>query len=112
MSEHVVTCSLIKKQKQVVFDYTKNPCSLTFTVSVIENKVRSKKVSTAVFKMGKHNTWYPHHIEVVGGYKRKGIATIMYDIVQSEIAGTLVPSDEQSDEARAFWINRLDTPQK
>ncbi len=109
MSEHIVTCSLIKKQKQVVFDYTKNPCSLTFTVSVIENKVRSKKVSTAVFKMGKSNTWYPHHIEVVSGYKRKGIATIMYDIVQSEIAGTLVPSDDQSDEARAFWKNRFDT---
>lgn len=112
MSEHVVTCSLIKKQKQIVFDYTKNPCSLTFTVSVIENKVRTKKVSTAVFKMGKHNTWYPHHIEVVGGYKRKGIATIMYDIVQSEINGTLVPSDEQSDEAKAFWANRVDKTQK
>lgn len=106
MSEHLVTCSLLKKQKQVVFDYTKNPCSLIFTVSVIENKVRAKKVSTAVFKMGKNNTWYPHHIEVVGGYKRKGIATIMYDIVQSEINGTLVPSDEQSDEAKAFWKNR------
>jgi hypothetical protein len=112
MSEHFVTCSLLKKQKQVVFDYTKNPCSLTFTVSVIENKVRAKKVSTAVFKMGKHNTWYPHHIEVVSGYKRKGIATIMYDIVQSEINGTLVPSDEQSNEAKAFWKNRLDKIQK
>lgn len=108
MSEHFVTCSLIKKQKQVVFDYTKNLCSLTFTVSVIENKVRSKKVSTAVFKMGKNNTWYPHHIEVVGGYKRKGIATIMYDIVQSEINGVLVPSDEQSDAAKLFWKNRLE----
>lgn len=112
MSEHFVTCSLLKKQKQVVFDYTKNPCSLTFTVSVIENKVRAKKVSTAVFKMGNHNTWYPHHIEVISGYKRKGIATIMYDIVQSEINGTLVPSDEQSDEARAFWKHRLDRVQK
>lgn len=107
MSDHFITCSLLKKQKQVVFDYTKNPCSLIFTVSVIENKVRSKKVSTAVFKMGKYNTWYPHHIEVISGYKRKGIATIMYDIVQSEINGILVPSDEQSDEAKLFWRHRL-----
>lgn len=104
-----VTCSLLKKQKQVVYDYTKNPCSLIFTVHTVENKVRAKKISTAVFKMGKDNTWYPHHIEVRPSYKRKGVATIMYDIVQSEIKGTLVPSDEQSNEAKEFWLNRLTT---
>jgi len=112
MSEHFVTCSLLKKQKQVVFDYTKNPCSLTFNVSIIENKVRTKKVARAVFKMGKHNTWYPHVVEVFHRYKRKGIATLMYDIAQSEIDGTLVPSDEQSEEAKAFWKHRFDTKLK
>lgn len=104
--EFSVTCSLLKKQKQVVYDYTKNPCSLIFTVHTVENKVRAKKISTAVFKYDRDCKWYPHHIEVVPGYKRKGVATIMYDIVQSEINGVLVPSDDQSDEARAFWQNR------
>ncbi len=90
-----------------MFDYTKNPCSIIFTVSVIVDKIRTKKVCTAVFKMSKNDTWYPHHIEVIEGFKRKGIASIMYDIVQSEISGKLIPSDEQSDEAKAFWKNRL-----
>lgn len=112
MSDHSIICSLLKKQKQVVFDYTKNPCSLVFTVSTVENKIRAKKISTAVFKLTRDNNWYPHHIEVVSGYKRKGVATIMYDIVQSEINGMLIPSDEQSDEAKLFWKYRLDKAQK
>lgn len=106
MLDHQLVCSLIKTQEQVVYDYTKNKCSLIFTVSVIKNKVRSKKISTAVFKYDRDNKWYPHHIEVYPGYKRKGVATVMYNIVQSEIDGVLVPSDEQSDAAKEFWRNR------
>lgn len=109
MSEHTVVCSLLKTQEQIVYDYTKNKCSLTFTATIIKNKVRAKKVSTAVFKYDRDNKWYPHHIEVYTGYKRKGVATLMYNIVQSEIDGVLVPSDDQSDEAKLFWRNRLHT---
>ena len=108
MSEHTVVCSLLKTQEQIVYDYTKNKCSLIFTATIIKNKVRAKKVSTAVFKYNRDNKWYPHHIEVYTGYKRKGVATLMYNIVQSEIDGVLVPSDDQSDEAKLFWRNRLD----
>jgi glycerol-3-phosphate responsive antiterminator len=107
MSDYQLVCSLIKTQEQVVYDYTKNKCSLIFTVFVVKNKVRCKKISTAVFKYDRDNKWYPHHIEVYPGYKRTGVATVMYDIVQSEIDGVLVPSDEQSDAAREFWRNRL-----
>ena len=106
MSDHQLICSLIKNQEQVIYDYTKNNCSLIFTVSTVKDKMRSKKISTAVFKYDRDNKWYPHHIEVYSGYKRKGVATVMYDIVQSEIDGVLVPSDEQSDAAREFWQNR------
>ena len=112
MSDHQLVCSLIKNREQVIYDYTKNKCSLIVTVSTVENKVRSRKISTAVFKYDRDNKWYPHHIEVYPGYKRKGVATVMYDIVQSEIDGVLVPSDEQSDEAREFWCNRLSTLNK
>ena len=108
MSEHTVVCSLLKTQEQIVYDYTKNKCSLTFTATILKDKIRSKKVSTAVFKYDRDNKWYPHHIEVYTGYKRKGVATLMYDIVQSEIEGVLVPSDDQSDEAKLFWQNRFD----
>lgn len=106
MSDHVVVCSLLKTQEQIVYDYTKNKCSLIFTASILNNRARAKKISTAVFKYDRDGRWYPHHIEVRVGYKRKGVATIMYNIVQSEIDGVLVPSDDQSDEARAFWHNR------
>jgi len=106
MSAHRLICSLVKTQEQVVYDYTKNKCSLIFTVSVVKNKVRSKKISTAVFKYDRDNKWYPHHIEVYPDYKRTGVATVMYDIVQSEINGVLVPSHEQSDAAKEFWRNR------
>lgn len=106
MSDHQLICSLIKTQEQVIYDYTINPCSLIFTVSTVKNKARAKKVSTAVFKYDRDGKWYPHHIEVKVGYKRKGIATVMYNIVQSEINGILVPSDDQSEEAKLFWHNR------
>ena len=106
MRDYQLICSLVKTQEQIVYDYTKNKCSLIFTVSVVRNKVRTKKISTAVFKSSRDNKWYPHHIEVYPDYKRKGIASVMYNIVQSEIDGVLVPSDEQSDEAKEFWRNR------
>lgn len=106
MSDHQLLCSLVKTQEQVVYDYVKNKCSFIFTVSVIKNKVRSKKISTAVFKYDRDEKWYPHHVEVHPDYKRKGIATVMYNIVQNEINGVLVPSDEQSDAAKEFWRNR------
>lgn len=112
MSDHQLVCSLIKTQEQIIYDYTKNKCSLTVTVSTVKDKTRAKKISTAVFKYDRDNKWYPHHIEVYSGYKRKGVATVMYDIVQSEIDGVLVPSDEQSDAAREFWRNRLLTINK
>lgn len=110
MSDHQLLCSLIKTQEQLVYNYTKNKCSITVTVSAVKNKMRAKKISTAVFKYDRNNKWYPHHIEVYSGYKRKGVATVMYDIVQSEIDGVLVPSDSQSDEAKLFWEYRLLTP--
>ena len=43
---------------------------------------------------------------LVAPYERKGVATVMYDIVQSEIDGVLVPSNKQSDAAKEFWRNR------
>jgi len=110
MSDHQLICSLIKTQEQVVYDYTKNKCSLTVTVSTVKDKVRAKKISTAVFKYGRDNKWYTHCVEVVDNYHRKGVATVMYDIVQSEIDGVLVPSDDQSLAAQEFWKHRLLTP--
>lgn len=112
MADHQLLCSLIKTREQVIYDYTKNKCSITVTVSTVNNKARSKKISTAVFKYDRDNKWYPHCVEVYSGYKRKGVATVMYDIVQSEIDGVLVPSDEQSDQAKEFWRNRLLTINK
>lgn len=108
MSEHIVICSLIKTKEQIVYDYTKNKCSLIFTATILKDKVRAKKISTAVFKYDRDKKWYTHHIEVYTGYKRKGVATVMYDIVQSEIDGVLVPSDDQSAEAKLFWKNRVE----
>lgn len=107
MSDHQLVCSLIKTQEQVIYNYTKNKCSIVVTVSTVKDKMRAKKISTAVFKYDRDNKWYPHCVEVVDNYHRKGVATVMYDIVQSEIEGVLVPSDDQSDQAKLFWRNRL-----
>lgn len=103
---HQTICSLIKTQDQVLYEYEKNKCSVIVTAFIVKDKVRNKKISTAVFKYDRDNKWYPHCVEVKGGFKRKGIATVMYNIVQSEIDGVLLPSDEQSEAAKEFWKDR------
>ena len=107
LKNHSVVCSLIKSQSLLVYDYYKNACSLIFTVHTVRDRLRDQKISTAVFKYDRANNWYPHHIEVVSEYQRQGVAQTMYDIVQSEISGNLVPSDQQSPAAQLFWQQRL-----
>lgn len=107
LKNHSVVCSLIKSQSQVIYDYYKNACSLIFTVHTVRDRLRDQKISTAVFKYDRANKWYPHHIEVVPEYQRQGVAQTMYDIVQSEISGNLVASDQQSPAAQLFWQQRL-----
>ena len=107
LKNHSGVCSLIKSQSQVIYDYYKNACSLIFTVHTVRDRLRDQKISTAVFKYDRANKWYPHHIEVVPEYQRQGVAQTMYDIVQSEISGNLVASDQQSPAAQLFWQQRL-----
>jgi hypothetical protein len=76
-------------------------------VHTVLDRLRDQKISTAVFKYDRDNKWYPHHIEVVLDYQRQGVAQTMYDIVQSEISGNLVASDQQSLAAQLFWQQRL-----
>ena len=45
-------------------------------------------------------------VEVEEGYKRRGVATLMYDWVEKTMGKALLPSDDQTDDAVAFWTNR------
>ncbi len=95
--------SLLTRQLPIIFDFTQTEVSITLAVHVVRDKLRAEQISTAVFKLNHSAQWYAHHVEVYPDYRRCGLATVMYQFVQSEIAGCLVPSDDQSPDAKAFW---------
>ena len=104
--KRTVSVSLIKTQEHIVYDCELNPCSVTVSVHTVENALRQRKISTAVFRYLKDRTWYPHHVEVVAEYQRRGVAQTMYDIIQGLVPGCLIASDEQSTAAKMFWQAR------
>lgn len=104
--KRTVSVSLIKTQQHIVYDCELNACSVTVSAHTVENAVRQRKISTAVFRYLKDRMWYPHHIEVLTEYQRRGVAQTMYDIVQGFVPGRLVASDEQSTAAKMFWQAR------
>lgn len=46
-------------------------------------------------------------IEVAEGYKRRGVATFLYDYIEKDIGRKLKPSSELFPDSKAFWANRL-----
>lgn len=105
--KNTVSMSLVKNREFVVYDYHAHACSVNFTVHTVKNSVRHRKIGTAVFRYLKDRQWYPHHVQVIEEYQRRGVASAMYDIAQSIVPGQLIPSDEQSTAARLFWQHRL-----
>ena len=41
------------------------------------------------------------------GWRRRGVATLMYDWIEGRLGRRLLPSDDQSDDAIAFWTDRI-----
>ena len=95
--------SLTSRHLPIIFDYTQTSASISLAVHIVKDKVRAEQISTAVFKQGHSGEWYAHHVEVYADFRRCGLATVMYQFVQGEIEGRLPPSDEQSEDAKAFW---------
>ena len=64
--------------------------------------------SIAVVEVIKHpdNRWQVLHVEVSEEHRRRGIASMLYDRVQSTLATRLYPSGWLSDDAYHFWQNR------
>ena len=103
MIKKMKVLSLLGCRLPIVFDYTFSDACMTVAVHTVKDKMRDVQISTAVFKQRKVGEWYAHHVEVYPDYRRCGVATAMYQLVQSEVDGSLLPSDDQSDDARAFW---------
>ncbi len=103
--------SLLRCHLPIIFDYTQSDACITVAVHTVKDKMRDVQVSTAVFKQGNCGQWYAHHVEVYPNYRRCGVATAMYQLVQSEVCGSLLPSDDQSADAKAFWAFLKSLPQ-
>ena len=112
MTQNQVIVSLPKSKETVLYEYTKTGAHITFRVSTVVNKLRREKIAHGVFELTRDKKWFATCVQVSDHYKRKGVGSVMYTLVQSEVDGMLVPSDEQSDEAKAFWEHRLDTKVK
>jgi hypothetical protein len=112
MTQQQVIVSLPKSKETVLYEYERHQASMWVTASLVKNKLRSKQIARAVFRLAREKKWYAHVAEVDTAYKRTGVGSVMYMLVQSEIDGTLVPSDEQSEEAKQFWQHRLLTINK
>jgi GNAT superfamily N-acetyltransferase len=48
---------------------------------------------------------HAHFIQVHPDWRRKRVATSMYDAIELKV-GKIVPSDTQTDDAKAFWKDR------
>ena len=46
------------------------------------------------------------NVRVDETYRRRGVASAMYDIVERNFGCTIEPSTDRSDDATLFWINR------
>lgn len=40
-------------------------------------------------------------------FRRKGIINFIYDYIEDDLSIILIPSTDQSEDAKAFWKNRL-----
>jgi len=50
---------------------------------------------------------YAKDVWVDKGNHRKGVASLMYDWVEDNMGHQLLPSDDQTEDAVAFWTNRI-----
>ena len=51
--------------------------------------------------------WQADHLWVCDNHQRRGLATKMYDLVESTTGLPVLPSDVQTEDAKLFWESRL-----
>lgn len=77
-------------------------------ISLIINAFDSKtdeKIAEAVFAWNKESSEIrPGNVLVSSPYRRKGIATAMYQLAEQHTGLKLLPSKDQSSDAVNFWI--------
>ena len=75
-----------------------------FTVSITLGK---ECVGYGEFGQSKQNNiLFVRGLEVKTEYRRKGIATALYDYVEKTTGKIIEPGDDQTKEAKIFWENR------
>lgn len=70
----------------------------------------SKKIAHAYFNSVGENKLRANKIFVQEKYRRQGIASKIYSLVEKETNRKIVPSATQSDDAKKFWANRKKNP--
>ena len=64
----------------------------------------SRVVGKAIFGKQPDGTYYPSIVDVLPSYQRHGIATKMYQLLQKRMRARVVPSTDQTDAGRRFWV--------
>ena len=61
----------------------------------------------SIWKNKKEIATYSSATEILKAYQQKGLTTYLYDYIEQDLGIKLEPSDIISDNAKAFWKNRL-----
>lgn len=99
----------------------KNPTDLALlrlikiTKKVIDYSYQNKLITYDIWFRNKNigyvellsNNNYIEDIEIDENFRRKGLATYVYNYIEKDLGKFLIPSAEQLEDGKKFWKNRL-----
>lgn len=82
-------------------------------ILIIQATLHNKLIGNAEFLLNeKLKTLKALDVGVDQNYRRKGVATAMYNKAEALTGLTVMPGDDQTEEAENFWANRNRTQSK
>lgn len=75
----------------------------TFFVTIHKNELLVGGAELSYTPSG----WQADHLWVCDNHQRRGLATKIYDLVESTTGLPVLPSDVQTEDAKLFWESRL-----
>ncbi len=98
----------------------RNPTNEKFLSKILIDKVKfnnnieydayfgSKFIAYVIIKQNSNSIY---KIEILDTqYRRKGLATFLYNYIEKDLNIKLIPSEKQLPDGKAFWKNRLKNP--